>query len=78
MRPLKRRSASPPLPSRGSAADAAAMEGSAAGLRALWVSLAVLAGTAAARYLTSVPLKLIAGIGFLVIGALSIADYYRG
>jgi len=32
----------------------------------------------ASRYLQTVPLKLIAGIGFMAIGAWTIAQYYRG
>jgi putative Ca2+/H+ antiporter (TMEM165/GDT1 family) len=44
----------------------------------LGTALAVLLGTAASRYMTAVPLKLIAGIGFIVIGAWTITQYYRG
>ena len=39
--------------------------------------LAVLAGAAAERYLAAIPLKLIAGAGFIVIGALMIAEHLR-
>ena len=39
--------------------------------------LAVLAGAAAERYLDGLPLKLIAGAGFVIIGALMIADHLR-
>ncbi|MGD0144420.1 MAG: TMEM165/GDT1 family protein [Rhizomicrobium sp.] len=44
----------------------------------LGTAFAVLLGTAASRYTTMVPLKLIAGIGFIVIGAWTITQYYRG
>ncbi len=40
--------------------------------------LAVLIGSQGARYLEMVPLKLIAGIGFLVIGGWSILEHFRG
>lgn len=40
--------------------------------------IAVLLGDAAQRYLTHVPLKLIAGIGFVAIGAWTIAQHFRG
>ncbi len=49
-----------------------------AGALVLGTAIAVLLGTAASRYMTAVPLKLIAGIGFIVIGAWTIAQYYRG
>ncbi len=39
--------------------------------------LAVLAGAAADRWLAALPLKLIAGAGFVIIGALMIADHVR-
>ena len=55
-----------------------AVFGASAGALVAGAALAVLAGTVAARYLTSVPLKLMAGIGFMVIGALTIADHFRG
>jgi putative Ca2+/H+ antiporter (TMEM165/GDT1 family) len=40
-------------------------------------AVAVLAGTFAAKYLQAVPLKLIAGLGFMVIGVWTLVDYYR-
>lgn len=40
-------------------------------------ALAVLAGTFAAKYLAGVPLKLIAGIGFVAIGGWSIIEHFR-
>ncbi len=39
--------------------------------------LAVLAGAAADKWLSALPLKLIAGAGFVIIGALMIADHVR-
>ncbi len=39
--------------------------------------LAVLLGVAAERYLAMIPLKLVAGLGFIAIGAWSIADHFR-
>ena len=39
--------------------------------------LAVLIGSQGARYLEMVPLKLIAGIGFLAIGGWSILEHFR-
>jgi putative Ca2+/H+ antiporter (TMEM165/GDT1 family) len=45
---------------------------------ALGAAVSVVVGTMASRYLEGVPLKLIAGIGFIVIGGWSIFDYYRG
>jgi putative Ca2+/H+ antiporter (TMEM165/GDT1 family) len=40
-------------------------------------ALAVLLGTAAEKYLAIIPLKLIAGTGFILIGAWTIFDHYR-
>lgn len=40
--------------------------------------LAVLVGSQGARYLEMVPLKLIAGLGFIAIGAWSILEHFRG
>lgn len=39
--------------------------------------LAVLVGTAGARWLDAVPLKLIAGLGFVAIGLWSIMEHVR-
>jgi putative Ca2+/H+ antiporter (TMEM165/GDT1 family) len=44
----------------------------------LSAAIATFLGTVARKYLTGVPLKLIAGIGFIVIGAISVAQHYRG
>jgi putative Ca2+/H+ antiporter (TMEM165/GDT1 family) len=41
-------------------------------------AISVLIGTFGGRFLEHVPLRLIAGIGFMVIGAWSIVQYYRG
>lgn len=40
--------------------------------------IAVIAGAAADRWLSALPLKLIAGAGFVIIGGLMIADHFRG
>ncbi len=40
-------------------------------------AVAVVLGTMAERYLAMIPLKLIAGVGFVAIGLWTIADYYR-
>lgn len=40
-------------------------------------ALAVVLGTMAERYLTVVPLKLVAGVGFVAIGVWMVADYLR-
>ena len=42
------------------------------------MALAVLVGNFAGRYLEAMPLKLIAGVGFLAIGAWTIAEHFRG
>ena len=44
----------------------------------LSAAIATFLGTVASRYLGGVPLKLIAGIGFIVIGVMSVAQHYRG
>lgn len=40
-------------------------------------AIAVAVGAAADKYLSVIPLKLIAGIGFVLIGAMMIADHMR-
>jgi putative Ca2+/H+ antiporter (TMEM165/GDT1 family) len=40
--------------------------------------VAVIAGAAAERWLTVLPLKLLAGLGFVIIGGLMVADHFRG
>jgi putative Ca2+/H+ antiporter (TMEM165/GDT1 family) len=49
-----------------------------AGALVLGSAISVLIGTFGGRYLEQVPLKLIAGIGFIAIGAWSIFQHYRG
>lgn len=41
-------------------------------------AIAVVLGAAAERFLTMVPLKLFAGLGFLAIGAWTIWDHFNG
>jgi putative Ca2+/H+ antiporter (TMEM165/GDT1 family) len=41
-------------------------------------AIATFFGTIASRYLAGVPFKLIAGIGFMVIGAWTVFQYYKG
>lgn len=41
-------------------------------------ALAVLVGSVASRYLEMIPLKLIAGIGFIAIGLWTLAEHFRG
>lgn len=43
----------------------------------LSTAMAVLAGAAADRYLIAVPLKLLAGLGFIVIGVLMVGEHFR-
>ena len=50
----------------------------AASALVLGTAIAVLLGTAASRYMSVVPLKLIAGIGFILIGGWTITQYFRG
>lgn len=40
--------------------------------------MAVLVGNYGARYLEAMPLKLIAGVGFIAIGGWSILEHFRG
>ncbi len=40
-------------------------------------AIAVIAGAAAEKYLAAAPLKLIAGAGFVIIGAMMISDFLR-
>ena len=44
----------------------------------LGTALAVTLGALGSRYLESIPLKLIAGIGFTAFGICTIVQYYRG
>jgi putative Ca2+/H+ antiporter (TMEM165/GDT1 family) len=50
----------------------------AASALVLGTALSVTVGTYGGRWLQHVPLKLIAGIGFLVIGVWSLVQYYQG
>lgn len=50
----------------------------AAGALVASTALAVVVGESAQRYLTAIPLKLIAGVGFIAIGAWTLVQYYRG
>lgn len=43
----------------------------------LSTAIAVILGTAAERYLTMAPLKLIAGLGFIAVGVWTIATHFR-
>lgn len=44
----------------------------------LSAAIATFFGTMASRYLTGIPLKLIAGLGFILIGAWTVMQHYRG
>ena len=44
----------------------------------LSAAIATFLGVVASRYLTGIPVRLIAGIGFILIGALTVADHFRG
>lgn len=50
----------------------------AAGALVLSTAIAVLLGTMAERYLTMIPLKLIAGLGFIAIGVWTVIAHFRG
>jgi len=41
-------------------------------------AIAVIVGNNAGRYLETIPLKLIAGIGFIAIGCWAILEHFRG
>lgn len=49
-----------------------------AGALVLGAAVSVAVGAYGARWLQNVPLKLLAGIGFIVIGVWSLMQYYRG
>jgi putative Ca2+/H+ antiporter (TMEM165/GDT1 family) len=49
----------------------------AAGALCLSTALAVVCGNLGGQYLTRVPLKLIAGIGFIVIGLWTVYGHFR-
>lgn len=50
----------------------------AAAALVLSTGIAVALGTVAARYLEILPLKLIAGLGFVAIGVWTLIEYFRG
>jgi putative Ca2+/H+ antiporter (TMEM165/GDT1 family) len=50
----------------------------AAGALVVATGLAVAVGNYGARYLDALPLKLLAGIGFIAIGGWSILEHFRG
>ena len=47
-----------------------------AGALVLGAALAVVVGTAAGRYLHAVPLKLVAGVGFMAIGVWTLVQHF--
>lgn len=47
-----------------------------AGALVVGAGLTVLVGTTGGRYLHAVPLKLIAGVGFIAIGVWTLAEYF--
>ena len=49
-----------------------------AGALVLGTAIAVCLGAFGGRYMQNVPLKLVAGIGFIVIGVWSVVQYYQG
>ncbi len=52
--------------------------GAASAALVLSTAAAVLLGAAAERWLSLIPIKLIAGIGFILIGLWTVAEYWRG
>jgi putative Ca2+/H+ antiporter (TMEM165/GDT1 family) len=50
----------------------------AAGALVLSTAIAVALGTMAERYLTMIPLKLIAGLGFIAIGLWTVWSQFKG
>jgi putative Ca2+/H+ antiporter (TMEM165/GDT1 family) len=49
-----------------------------AGALVLGAAISVALGVYGGRWLQNVPLKLVAGIGFIVIGVWSVIQYYQG
>jgi putative Ca2+/H+ antiporter (TMEM165/GDT1 family) len=49
-----------------------------AGALVVGAAISVAIGAYGGRWLENVPLKLLAGIGFIVIGSWSLLQYYRG
>jgi putative Ca2+/H+ antiporter (TMEM165/GDT1 family) len=52
--------------------------GAAASALVLSTAIAVLVGSQGARYLELVPLKLIAGLGFVALGGWTLVEHFRG
>jgi len=50
----------------------------AASALVLSTAIAVLIGSQATRYLEAVPLKLIAGLGFVALGGWTLVEHFRG
>jgi len=50
----------------------------AAGALVLSTALAVLVGTLASKYLEAIPLKLIAGSGFILLGCWTVFEHFKG
>jgi putative Ca2+/H+ antiporter (TMEM165/GDT1 family) len=50
----------------------------AASALVLSTAIAVLVGSQGARYLEAVPLKLVAGIGFVALGGWTLVEHFRG
>jgi len=50
----------------------------AAGALVLSTALAVLVGTLASKYLETIPLKLIAGSGFILLGCWTVVEHFKG
>lgn len=63
--------------SEGKARPVAVFIASAAAL-ALGAAVSVVVGATASRFLDGVPVKLIAGVGFVAIGAFELVQYFRG
>lgn len=66
-----------PFASEGKARPVAVFIASAAAL-ALGAAVSVVVGATASRFLDGVPVKLIAGVGFVAIGAFALVQYFRG
>ena len=52
--------------------------GAAASALVVSTAIAVLVGSQGARYLELVPLKLIAGLGFVALGGWTLVEHFRG
>jgi putative Ca2+/H+ antiporter (TMEM165/GDT1 family) len=56
---------------------ALAVFAASAGALVLGAAISVVLGAAAGKFLAHIPLKLIAGIGFVVIGLITVAEHFR-